>query len=51
MNVASETGGAFMNPSKCDADGNLYIRKYVIGSAAAGAGSQDRFGGQARGGV
>ncbi len=30
MNVASEMGGAFMNPSKCDADGNLYIRKYAI---------------------
>ena len=29
MNVASEMGGAFMNPSKCDADGNLYIRKYA----------------------
>ena len=27
MNVASEMGGAFMSPSKCDADGNLYIRK------------------------
>ena len=25
--IASEVGGAFMNPSKCDADGNLYIRK------------------------
>jgi hypothetical protein len=23
-------GGAFMSPSKCDADGNLYIRKYAI---------------------
>jgi len=30
MNVASEMGGAFMNPSKCDADGNLYIRKYAM---------------------
>jgi hypothetical protein len=30
MNVASETGGAFMSPSKCDADGNLYIRKYAM---------------------
>src|SRR5271157_5625955 len=30
MNVASEMGGAFMNPSKCDGDGNLYIRKYAI---------------------
>ena len=29
MNVASEMGGAFMTPSKCDADGNLYIRKYA----------------------
>jgi hypothetical protein len=27
--IASETGGAFMFPSKCDADGNLYIRKYA----------------------
>jgi hypothetical protein len=25
--VASEMGGAFMSGSKCDADGNLYIRK------------------------
>jgi hypothetical protein len=30
MNVASEMGGAFMVPSKCDADGNLYIRKYAM---------------------
>ncbi|MGB8010927.1 MAG: hypothetical protein WCF68_04890 [Terriglobales bacterium] len=30
MNVPSENGGAFMNGSKCDADGNLYIRKYMI---------------------
>src|SRR4030088_985704 len=30
MNVASEMGGAFMSPSKCDADGNLYIRKYAM---------------------
>src|ERR1700674_2818218 len=30
MNVASETGGAFMSPSKCDADGNFYIRKYAM---------------------
>jgi hypothetical protein len=29
VNVASEMGGAFMSPSKCDADGNLYIRKYA----------------------
>jgi hypothetical protein len=27
MNVPSEMGGAFMSASKCDADGNLYIRK------------------------
>ena len=27
MNVASEMGGAFMSGSKCDGDGNLYIRK------------------------
>src|SRR5260370_29868978 len=30
MNVASETGGAFMNSSKCDADGNLYLRKLAV---------------------
>ena len=30
MNVASEMGGAFMSPSKCDADGNLYIRKFAM---------------------
>lgn len=30
MNLTSEMGGAFMNPSKCDADGNLYIRKYAM---------------------
>jgi hypothetical protein len=29
MNVASEMGGAFMIPAKCDADGNLYIRKFA----------------------
>src|ERR1039457_2995100 len=29
MNVPSEMGGAFMFPSKCDEDGNLYIRKYA----------------------
>ena len=29
MNVASEMGGAFMSGSKCDADGNLYIRKFA----------------------
>jgi hypothetical protein len=27
--IASEMGGAFMFPAKCDADGNLYIRKYA----------------------
>ncbi|MFY9560231.1 MAG: hypothetical protein WAQ52_08360 [Terriglobales bacterium] len=27
--IASEQGGAFMFPSKCDGDGNLYIRKYA----------------------
>jgi len=30
MNVASEMGGAFMTPSKCDAEGNLYIRKLAM---------------------
>jgi hypothetical protein len=30
MNVASEMGGAFMSPSKCDGDGNLYIRKFAM---------------------
>jgi hypothetical protein len=30
MNVASEIGGAFMSGTKCDADGNLYIRKYAM---------------------
>ena len=30
MNVASEMGGAFMSPSKCDADGNLYVRKLAV---------------------
>ena len=30
MNVASEMGGAFMSSSKCDADGNLYIRKLAM---------------------
>jgi hypothetical protein len=29
MNVVSEMGGAFMSGTKCDADGNLYIRKYA----------------------
>jgi hypothetical protein len=28
-NVVSEMGGAFMGSSKCDPDGNLYIRKYA----------------------
>lgn len=27
--IVSEIGGAFMGLSKCDADGNLYIRKYA----------------------
>ena len=27
--IASEMGGAFMFPAKCDADGNLYIRKFA----------------------
>jgi len=30
MNVASETGGAFMSSSRCDADGNLYVRKLAV---------------------
>lgn len=30
MNVVSEMGGAFMSLSKCDGDGNLYIRKFAI---------------------
>jgi hypothetical protein len=30
MNVASEMGGAFMSASKCDAEGNLYIRKFAM---------------------
>ena len=30
MSVASEQGGAFMNGSKCDAGGNLYIRKFAM---------------------
>src|SRR5882724_4211694 len=29
QSIASEMGGAFMFPAKCDADGNLYIRKYA----------------------
>jgi hypothetical protein len=29
-NVVSEMGGAFKNGSKCDADGNLYIRKQAM---------------------
>ncbi|HYU47304.1 MAG TPA: hypothetical protein VEK84_14125 [Terriglobales bacterium] len=28
-NIVSEMGGAFMGSSKCDPDGNLYIRKYA----------------------
>ncbi len=30
MNVVSEMGGAFKSGSKCDADGNLYIRKFAL---------------------
>jgi hypothetical protein len=30
MNVASEMGGAFMSSSKCDAEGNLYVRKLAV---------------------
>jgi hypothetical protein len=30
MNVASEAGGAFMSDSKCDSEGNLYIRKFAV---------------------
>ena len=30
MNVVSEMGGAFMSGTKCDADGNLYLRKYAM---------------------
>jgi hypothetical protein len=30
MNVVSEMGGAFKSGSKCDADGNLYIRKQAL---------------------
>lgn len=29
-NLSSELGGAFMPPVKCDADGNLYIRKFAL---------------------
>ncbi|SPE40449.1 exported hypothetical protein [Candidatus Sulfotelmatobacter sp. SbA7] len=29
MNVVSEMGGAVMSGTKCDGDGNLYIRKYA----------------------
>jgi hypothetical protein len=29
QSIASEMGGAFMFPSRCDAEGNLYIRKYA----------------------
>jgi hypothetical protein len=30
LNVISEMGGAFKSGSKCDADGNLYIRKFAL---------------------
>src|SRR5258708_3125494 len=30
IQVASEMGGAFMSSSKCDADGNLYVRKLAV---------------------
>ena len=30
LNIPSEMGGAFMNPAKCDAEGNLYIRKLAM---------------------
>lgn len=30
MNVPSEMGGAFKSGSKCDGDGNLYIRKFAM---------------------
>ncbi len=30
VNVPSEIGGAFMNPAKCDSEGNLYIRKLAM---------------------
>src|SRR3981189_955600 len=30
ISVASEMGGAFMSSSKCDADGNLYVRKLAV---------------------
>ena len=30
MNVVSEMAGAFMSGSKCDADGNVYIRKFAM---------------------
>ena len=30
VTVASEMGGAFMSGSKCDAEGNLYIRKFAM---------------------
>jgi hypothetical protein len=29
QSIVSEVGGAFMFPARCDADGNLYIRKYA----------------------
>ncbi len=30
ISVPSEMGGAFMSSSKCDADGNLYVRKLAV---------------------
>jgi hypothetical protein len=36
MNVTSEMGGAFMSPSKCDADGNLYVRKLAVDAPLLG---------------
>ena len=30
IKVASEMGGAFMSSPKCDADGNLYVRKLAV---------------------
>jgi hypothetical protein len=30
VNIPSEMAGAFMNPAKCDAEGNLYIRKLAM---------------------
>jgi hypothetical protein len=34
--LVSEIGGAFMSPSRCDADGNLYIRKYAADRSLLG---------------